>query len=232
MQTTLPLAIMAAAALFPAPAIAASRNFGVSGFDRVRVEGPFAVTLITGTAPFAKATGSAKGIDGVSIRVEGTTLIISADRSAWSSAGSPAGPVTIAVGTHELDYAAVSGTGSLAIDKVRGLDFSLTVSGAGQASIAHVDIDQFKLALAGSGDTRLAGKAGKFTAIVRGAASLDASGLIAKDLALTAMGPATIKAFASGDAKVAAGGTSTVTLTGSPSCTVKAIGSASVSGCR
>ena len=36
------------------PPSAATRNFGVTGFEKVRVEGPFKVTLTTGVAPFAQ----------------------------------------------------------------------------------------------------------------------------------------------------------------------------------
>jgi len=50
-----------------APSEAATRNFGVSGFDRVRVDGPYRVTLTTGVAPFATASGSATALDAVSI---------------------------------------------------------------------------------------------------------------------------------------------------------------------
>ena len=51
------IAAFAALAL-AAPAGAATRNFGITGFEKVRVEGPFKVSLTTGVAPFARATGS------------------------------------------------------------------------------------------------------------------------------------------------------------------------------
>ncbi|MFL6744237.1 MAG: hypothetical protein ACJ8E3_09835 [Sphingomicrobium sp.] len=50
-------ALLTAFALLAAPAGAATRNFGIEGFDRIRLEGPFSVKLTTGVAPFAKATG-------------------------------------------------------------------------------------------------------------------------------------------------------------------------------
>lgn len=229
MKHILPLAALGLIA--SAPATAATRNYSVTSFDRVRVEGPFAVTLVTNTSPFARATGSNQAIDAIALRVEGTTLIIQANRSAWGGSNEPPGPVTIAVGTHDLRHASVSGTGSLAIDAVRGLDFALALTGTGTGSVAHADVDRFKLALVGSGSARLAGRTANFSAVVRGAAALDASGLAAKDVTLTTMGPATVKAAASNSATITASGTSTVTLTGSPACTVKATGSASISGC-
>ena len=46
--------MLAAAASTPAPA--ATRNFGISGFTKIRVDGPYKVNVTTGIAPFAKAT--------------------------------------------------------------------------------------------------------------------------------------------------------------------------------
>ncbi|MEO7505133.1 MAG: DUF2807 domain-containing protein [Sphingomicrobium sp.] len=230
MNIVLPLA--AFALLAAAPASAATRNYSVTTFDRVRVEGPFAVTLTTNVAPFARATGSNQAIDAISLRVEGTTLIVQANRSAWTGNAAPAGPATIAVGTHDLAYASASGAGSIAIDKVRGLMFAMTLSGTAQGSVAQADVDQFKLTLAGTGTAKLAGKAPMMTAIVRGAGALDASALKVKDLTLTAVGPASVQVTVSNSAKITAGGTATVTVAGNPACTVKAMGSASVSGCR
>lgn len=227
MKIILPLAALVSAA----PAAAETRNYSVTGFERIRVEGPFAVTLTNNVAPFARATGSLRAIDGVTIRVEGATLVIQANRSAWGGGNTPAGPVTIAVGTHDLRQASVSGTGSLAIDMVKGLEFSLGLLGTGQGSVARADVDRFKLALVGSGNATLAGKAKNFTATVRGGATLDATALQATDATITAMGPAKVQASVKNEATVTASGTAAVTLTGGPSCTLKASGSATVSGC-
>jgi hypothetical protein len=120
------------------PLAAAQRNYTVTDFTRVKIEGPYAVTLATNVAPFARATGSQRALDRVSVRVEGRTLLIRVDRSAWG--GSPdeqAGPVSISVGTHGLDQATLIGGGSLAIDRVRGLEFSLASYGSGSAASAR-----------------------------------------------------------------------------------------------
>ena len=94
------------------PLAAANRNYTVTDFTRVKVEGPFAVTLATNVAPYARASGSQRALDRVSVRVEGRTLIIRVDRSAWGGApGEQAGPVTIAVGTHGLDQATLGRVG-------------------------------------------------------------------------------------------------------------------------
>ena len=70
-------------------ATAADRNFGVSGFDRIRVDGAYKVVLTVGAPPFARATGSTRALDPVDIIVEGRTLVIHPNRSAWGGYDHP-----------------------------------------------------------------------------------------------------------------------------------------------
>src|SRR6476469_271527 len=99
-----------------APAAGATRNFGITGFEKVRVEGPFKVILTTGVAPFARAKGSAAALDRVAVEVRGNTLVVHSNLV--SGGGFPdqnAGPVEISLGTHDLTAAWMSGAGTLAI---------------------------------------------------------------------------------------------------------------------
>jgi hypothetical protein len=140
--------------------------------------------------------------------------------------------VTIVVGTPDLAYASLSGPGSVAIDRLRGLAFSLVVSGSGSASIAQADLDNLRVSVLGSAGTRLAGRAKQFTALVRGAGALDASGLATTDATLSALGPATLRASVANSAKISATGTASISLDGGAACELKISGSANVSGCR
>ena len=172
-------AAFAALALLAAPATAAERNYSVTSFDRVRVDGPYQVTVKTNVAPFARASGSQASLDGVSIKVEGRTLVVRSDSSGgWGGyPGEGRGPVTIDVGTHELANAWINGPGALFIDKVKGLSFDLAIQGSGVARIDAVDVDQLRLGISGAASSRVAGRALKLTATVRGSSSLDAEAL-------------------------------------------------------
>ena len=215
------------------PANAASRNFGIESFDRIRVDGPFKVTLTTGVAPFAKANGSARGLDRVAIDVQGRTLVVRPEKATWSGyPGEEQGPVEIVLGTHELSAAWLNGTGSLNINKVKGLSFDLSIQGTGMIGIDQADVDQLRVTAGGTANVALAGRAGKMTATIRGLSNLDASGLVTKDAKIAAEGPATIKANITEDATINASGVATIALAGGPTCTTKLTGSASVSGCR
>ena len=223
----------AAAVALAAPAGAATRNFGITSFEKVRVDGPFKVTLTTGVAPFARATGSAAALDRVAIDVRGNTLVVHNNLDSWGGyPGKDVGPVEISLGTHDLSAAWLNGSGSLAIDRVKGLSFDLSVQGSGAGEIARASVDQLNVSVVGTASARLAGQAAKLTAVIRGISSLDAAALSSKDATLGADGSATIAANVTDSVTVDASGPATVRLNGSPSCTLRVSGSASVSGCR
>lgn len=234
MRIALPFLAVLMALAAAAPVNAAERRYSVTDFDRIRVDGPFNVKLVTRSSPFARAqAGSQAALDRLKIDVQGRTLVIRADKSAWGGyPGDPAQPVEISVGTHGLTSAWVNGSGSVAIDRVRGLKFDLAVEGSGSGSIAQAEIDDLRVRFAGTATGQVSGKAPKFSAHIRGASSLDASGLAVKDAVIAAEGPANISASVSSSAKIDAYGTAQVKLEGRPACTSRIYGSASVTGCK
>ena len=225
--------IAAALIATAAPAGAATRNFGITDFQKVRIDGPFAVTLATGVAPFARATGSTAALDRIAIEVRGDTLVVHSNLDSWGGyPGQNVGPVTVELGTHDLAAAWLNGSGTLAIDRVKGLSFDLSVQGSGAGQIGQVSVDQLNVSVVGTASARLAGQAAKMTAVVRGISGLDAAALVTKDATIGADGAATIAATVGNSVTVDATGPATVRISGGPSCTLRVSGSASVSGCR
>jgi hypothetical protein len=224
--------VLSASLAMAAPAGAATRNFGITSFTKIRVEGPYKVSLATGVAPFAKANGSPAGIDRVAVEMRGDTLVIKANPSWGGYPGADPGPVELSIGTHDLTSATLFGSGSLSIDRVKGLTFALTLQGSGSGEISQVAADQLSVTIEGSGSAKIAGDAKKLTALVRGISSLDAKALSTPNAAISADGTATVDADVTDTARVDGWGTATIRLTGQPSCTVKTNGSVTVSGCK
>lgn len=233
MSRHLPLAMLAAAVAAAAPASAADRTYSVTGFEQIRLQGPYKVRLTTGVAPYARASGSTQALDGISVEVNSQTLTVRRNPSASSGyPGQPAGPVEIEIGVHDLRSASVIGAGSLEISAVRGMVFALTIVGAGSAKVDNLSVDQLKLWVAGTASASLSGAAKSATFLVRGMSALDASSLAVKDAVIGSEGPAMVRANVSNAVKVTAKGASQVMLDGAPACTVSAAGSATVSGCK
>ena len=224
--------LAAALTALASPGEPATRNFGVTSFTKIRISGPFKVSLATGVAPFAKASGSSAAIDRVAIDARGDTLVVQANPSWGGYPGADPGPVEISIGTHELTNASLIGSGLLSIDKVKALGFLLTVQGSGVGEIANAAVDQLTVSLQGTATAKLAGKAGKVTALVRGMSALDAAKLTTPSADFSVDGTATIDANVTDTAKVNGWGPATVRLTGKPTCIVKVQGSTTVSGCK
>jgi hypothetical protein len=225
------IAVSAISAL-AAPATAATRNFGVESFTKVRVDGPYKVSVTTGVPVFARASGSAAALDRLTIDIHGDTLVVQSNPSWGGDPAVDSGPVEVAIGTHDLTNASLIGSGSVAIDRVKGLTFALSIQGSGAGEIGDANADQLTVNLDGSGSAKVGGRAGKLTVLARGISTLNAAGLSTPNAAITADGTATVDATVTDTARVNAWGPATIRLSGRPSCTVKATGSVTVSGCK
>lgn len=211
------------------PAAAAERRYSVTDFDRVQVDGPYQVTLTTGRSSAAIASGSQQALDRVSVEVQGRTLRIRPNRSAWGGyPGDNAGPVKVQVGVRDLRAAMVTGSGSLNIDKAKGLRLDLSVSGSGTLGLADADADVLFIGLLGSGKITLGGRAKQLRATIQGTGDFDGRGLKADDVQINADTAGTIAVAAVRSAKIRATGQGDVAISGSPACTVEALGAGAV----
>ena len=213
--------------LMPFSASAAERAYSIGSFDRVRVEGPFDVRLTTAQSPRARAEGPTRSIEGLDIRVEGTTLIVRAGINGWGEqpvAGNQGAPVII-VSTSAIRNAIVLGGGRLSITgPLRGQRIELSVTGNGTIDAGAIDADLFTAAMYGSGTMKLGGRGAKVRLVANGTGGIDATALSAGDLTLLLDGPGQVQATARSTANVTSTGIGAVTVYGKPACTVKAAG--------
>src|SRR3546814_9724039 len=112
----------AAALVLAGQAHAAGRSFSVTGFDKLRVEGPYTVDVRTGAGSSARASGDLRALDRLSVTVQGRTLIVRPDRSGWTGwpGERPGGEVTLSISTPALSSVALNGSGSVSIDRMAG----------------------------------------------------------------------------------------------------------------
>ena len=226
-------ALLAAALLAAiAPAAAAERSYSVVDFDRIQVEGPYQVTVVTGGSSQAQAVGDQAAIDRLTVDVQGRTLRIRANRSAWGgSPGGGSGSLRVVLRTRAIAAASVIGSGSLALDRARGLRVDLAVSGSGRLAVAAVEADNLSVGLLGSGKITLGGSARQLRASIQGSGDLDGESLVADDAVLTADSAGRIAFDTRRTARVTAIGPGEVTIGGSGKCVVTGISAEAVS-CR
>jgi len=226
------IALAAFAAFAPiayGPAAAAERRFMVVDFDKVKVDGPYRVELVTGVPSLAVATGPLAALDRVSMEVQGTTLHIRPNRSAWGgNARDAAGPIAIRIATRTLRTATVSGGGTLGIRGAKNLRVDLILTGSGRMDVAGVDADLLAITLTGSGKIGLAGKARQVRATIQGSGDLDGVGLRADDVDIGADTAGTIALTAVRTAKIRSNGSGEVAISGTPACTITGLAAGNV----
>lgn len=219
--------LLAPLLLLSSPALAApvaSRTEAVGSFDRIRVEGPFEVRVTIGS-PRATIAGDPRIIEGVAVRIDGTTLSVRKGTGGWGEqprSGAGAGPIVVTLSTPGLVSASVAAGGRLTIARMRGMKVDVTVSGNGSLSLAAADTDQLNATLIGTGQMALAGRAARARLIASGPGAIDASGLAVNDLIVHLDGVGEVKAAARYTAEVTNSGLGTVTVAGNAKCRVDA----------
>lgn len=225
-MTRAPLTLLPIALIFATPATAAERTLVVTSFDRLRVEGPFDVRVTTRHAPSARIEGSVRATDGVAVRVEGTTLIVTAGPKGWAEVpvvGKPGTPI-VYLGTLSLRSAAVIGGGQVRVDgALRGQRIDLQVTGSGALVIGALDADQLNATVLGSGVMTLGGRGARVRLIASGAGTVDAGALRGDDVTVRLDGAGAIQASARYTADAISTGIGAVTIYGKPACRVKAV---------
>jgi hypothetical protein len=208
---------------------AAERRFTVSGFEKVQVEGPFQVTIRTGKGSGAVATGSTQALDRISVSVEGRTLRIRPNRSAWGTPPKPGeGGVSVALTTHELSSIALAGSGGVTLDKARAMRFDVALSGSGRVNVASVDADRLNVQLLGAGSIAIAGRAKSLRASITGQGALDAGRLTVEDAELSADTTGSVTLGVRRAVTIASSGAGDVTIGGTPACTISGTGAGRV----
>jgi hypothetical protein len=153
-------------------------------------------------------------------------LKIRPNRSAWGGyPGDRTGPVRISLTTRLLRGAAVTGSGSLEVDRAKGLRVDVSVSGNGRLGIGNVDSDNLVVGLLGGGRITLAGRAKQLKATVQGSGDLAAGALKVDDAQITADTSGSVTVAVARTVRLKAPGPGDVEIIGNPSCTIEAEGS-------
>lgn len=222
-------AAILAALFISSAASAAERGYSVTDFDRIRIDGPYKVTLATGRSPGARAAGAQGAIDAVSVELQGRTLIVRRNSQTWGGyPGRAAGPVEIRLTGYALRAVNLNGAGSLTVDKLKGQSIDLTVAGSGLLTVGAIEADRLAVTVIGNGRAEVAGQVATAQFGVRGTGAIDGGALVAKDTRIIVDGPGDVNVKATATASIISNGSGNIVVEGRAACTVKATGSGSV----
>lgn len=211
-------------------ASAAERGYSVQDFDRIRVEGPYDVSVRVGPPATVRAQGRQIDLDRLSVEAAGGTLLIKPDRSGWG--GWPGAKseekVVVIVATRTLRAATMVGSGTIAVDRMRASSVQLGIAGSGDIGVGAIDADSVALSVIGSGNLKVAGRAKQARVNIQGSGDVDAAALEVQDATVTVAGSGDLKLAASRSAKIDSAGSGDIAVTGTAACTVNRAGSGDV----
>lgn len=204
----------------PPGAQAATQPYTVTSFDSIRVDAPVRVLVTTGGGASAKGEGDRDALDRLDLQVSGGLLTIRMKPSQNGERRRAAGPLTLRLSTGAVRRVQLSGGGSLAIDRMKGLRGDLSLGGGGDISVGAVALDRIGVMLSGGGRVTLAGAAGDADLRIVGPGALLAEGLKAKQAKIVNDGSGSIAVTVATAADVRASGSGDVSVLGGAACKV------------
>ncbi|MEH3122839.1 MAG: DUF2807 domain-containing protein [Sphingomonas phyllosphaerae] len=214
--------LIALVALLATPAGAAERRWPVGSIERLRVEAPVTLRVVTGGGNGVRGTAADRAtLDALDLRVDGTTLTIRAPRSF-------SGNAEIIVATPRLDTVALFAPATARIDTLRGGTTTVSVAGAGTVFVGRVDAERFDATLVGDGAITAGGRVTEARLAGNGPGAIDTTALSAERTTIQAAGDLIVRAAARSTARITAGPDAQVTMIGHPQCSIRAATPASV----
>jgi hypothetical protein len=210
-----------------AAAPAQERRFMVSGFERLRVDGPFEVDVVPGT-PGAVAFGDRVALDQIAVRNNGDMLVVSGGPMSWASRKGTL--PTLRVSASALRGVILNGGAKVRVAEMRGSRIELAQTGGGSLEVASIRTEDLSASLVGTGAMTLAGTTARVRMRNTGAGSIDASGLTAGDATISSESSGDIRINVRYSARATALGSGGIDIAGKPECIVRGPGPIACSG--
>jgi len=223
-------AVIAAAALLAAgPAWGAEKRYGLTSFETIDVSADVTVEVVTRAPVSAVATGPQDALDRLSVETRDGKLVIGERQFAGDEKRrGPRGPVTVRINAANLRAATLSGAGSLQIDRLKGQRATVGLRGPGRLIVGQISTDRLQVAMVGNGTMTLGGAAKNAQMTLSGAGAVDAGALSVDELISDSEGAGDHILRAVKSAAITARGIGKTVVLGKPVCTVRNVGSGSV----
>ncbi|MES2443052.1 MAG: DUF2807 domain-containing protein [Pseudomonadota bacterium] len=206
------------------------KRYLVSGFERVRIDGPYEVEIVRG--PFsARAEGDARALEQLDVHVDGTILVVGAGARGWElRAGESVATPRIMLSTPVLRAVLVNGGARVRVTEMRSARVDLALNGPGAITVGALDADDLNTTITGAGAMTIAGNARRVRVRSNGAGGFDGTGLTAGDATLVSESSGPMRIGVRYTARVIALGIGTVHLDGKPECTISGNGPVECAG--
>jgi hypothetical protein len=210
-----------------APVQAAERSFLVGNFEDVIVEGDIQVTLKTGLAPSAKASGDRDRLGALKIIRQGQVVRIRMQGLAANRVGGE--PLQVALTGRNVKKMILQGNGRITASGLDMPQLRLEIRGSGEIDIAKVKSDRLVALLVGSGKLTLgSGSVTETEILIDGSPVISAPLVEMQKLRLQQNGPAKTHFKVGNIAEITNSGTGNITIDGKGTCQIRQAGAATI----
>ncbi|MFL9842689.1 DUF2807 domain-containing protein [Sphingomonas sp. ST-64] len=195
-----------------------TRSIAVPSFERLKVSGPFQVTvMVTDEPDEVLLQGPPALLADTILAVENGALSIRFREGAtWS--WNPGSGVNITVSTSRLSSVNLDGAAIVEVYGVRGETFVAATAGSGMVKATGLDVERIRLTTGGAGSISAEGVAREATYAVGGSGSIDAMRLRVKNAHIAIGGSGSSYANVSGTANISSVGSGRVEVVGGATC--------------
>jgi Putative auto-transporter adhesin, head GIN domain len=207
------------------------RKLLVASFENIVVIGDINVTVLTGKAPSAIASGDKRVLESLKLERVGTTLRVRLQDVVNNSKGIPITvPLSVRLTTQDIKDITLSGNGNLTVSEVKQQDLvRLLLAGNGSVNIARLIADQFSAQINGNGKIELGGgtvREGRVA--INGAGGFEGAKAQMRKLRLEHNGNAISTATVEEQTEIFNEGLGNISIGGKGTCFVKKAGAAAI----
>lgn len=210
---------------------AIERKLLVGSFENIVVIGDISVSVVTGKAPSAFASGDKRMLDSLKLERVGTTLRVRMQDIINNNRGVPiTAPLRVTLTTQGIKDVTLSGNGALTISEVKQPNLvRMLLAGNGAISIGKLVADQYSAAINGNGKIELgAGTVRDANVIIEGAGVFQGEKVRTRKLRLEHVGNAISTATVEEGTDIYNRGSGNITVGGKGTCFIKQAGAASI----
>jgi Putative auto-transporter adhesin, head GIN domain len=195
------------------------------------VIGDINVTVLTGKAPSAIASGDKRVLESLKLERVGTTLRVRLQNVVNNNKGIPiTAPLSVRLTTQDIKDITLSGNGNLTVSEVKQQDLvRLLLAGNGSVNIARLVTDQFSAQINGNGKIELGGgtvREGRVA--INGAGGFEGAKAQMHKLRLEHNGNAISTATVEEQTEIFNEGLGNISIGGKGTCFVKKAGAAAI----
>jgi hypothetical protein len=207
------------------------RKLLVASFENIVVIGDINVTVLTGKAPSAIASGDKRVLESLKLERVGTTLRVRLQDVVNNNKGIPiTAPLSVRLTTQDIKDITLSGNGNLTVSEVKQQDLvRLLLAGNGSVNIARLVADQFSAQINGNGKIELGGgtvREGRVA--INGAGGFEGAKAQMRKLRLEHNGNAISTATVEEQTEIFNEGLGNISIGGKGTCFIKKAGAAAI----